>query len=81
MEIEFTYKEIHKISRFLKIRLETDTKICYFFTSVPISSDYSNKMNMLKIYAQGGEYELLPLVLSNLGNHRSVKQGRFENFF
>ena len=29
-EIEFTYKEIHKISIFLKIRLENDTKICYF---------------------------------------------------
>ena len=29
-EIEFTYKEIHKILIFLKIRLENDTKICYF---------------------------------------------------
>ena len=29
-EIEFTYNEILKISIFLKIRLENDTKIRYF---------------------------------------------------
>ena len=75
MEIEFTYKEIHKISIFLKIRLETHIKICYFFTSVPISSDYSNKMNMLKIYPEDVDYGLLlPFVLNNLGNLGSVKQ-------
>ena len=74
-EIEFTYKEIHKISIFLKIRLENHTKICYFFTSLPISSDHSNKMNMLKICPQGVDYEPLPFVLNNFGNHGSVKQG------
>ena len=70
MEIKFTYKKIHEISAlfFLKIRLENGS-------SLPITSDYSSKMNMLNIYQQGVDYGPLAFALNNLG---SVKQGRYK---
>ena len=73
MEIEFTYKEIHKISTllFLKMRLKNDSKICHFYV----------EMNMLNIYRQSVDYGLLPFVINNLGNLGSAKQRRHKLAF
>ena len=60
---------MHEVSilLFLKIKLENDS-------SLPISSDYSSKMNISKIYPQVVDYGQLPFVLNNLGNLGSAKQ-------